>query len=169
MSPAERAALIQRYANGPVLLEGAFARIPTAARQWRPAPGKWSAHEIVVHCADSETNSHMRIRYLVGEKEPLILGYDQDRWATLMDYHAHPLELAFSTIRAVRANTVPLLQRLSEGDWSKAGRHTEHAGAYGAETWLETYAEHLEVHTRQLERNLAAWEKRQTSAVRSKE
>jgi hypothetical protein len=161
MSPAERAALIRRYAEGPALLEAAFARIPAQAREWRPAPRKWSAHEVVVHCADSETNSHMRIRYLMAEPEPLIVGYDQDRWAALMDYHAHPLEPAFATIRAVRANTVPLLQRLSEGDWQKAGRHTEHPGAYSAETWLEIYAEHLETHTRQLERNLAAWKGRE--------
>jgi DinB superfamily len=160
MSPAQRAALIQRYADGPALLEAAFARIPPAAHQWRPAPGKWSAHEVIVHCADSETNSHMRIRYLAAEAQPLIVGYDQDAWSTLLDYHAHPLEPAFATIRAVRANTVPLLRRLTEADWQKAGRHTEHGGPYGAETWLEIYAEHLEIHSRQLERNRKAWQER---------
>lgn len=157
MTPAERQAFIARYANGPALLEAAFARIPTEARQWRPAPGKWSAHEVVVHCADSEANAHMRIRFLVSEKEPLVVGYDQDRWAADMDYHAHPLDAAFATIRAVRANTVPLLNRLTEAQWRRSGRHTEHTAPYGAETWLATYAEHLEVHTRQLERNLQAW------------
>lgn len=156
MTPAERNACIERYANGPAQLEAAFARIPVEARQWRPAPGKWSAHEIIVHCADSEANAHMRIRFLVSEKGPLIVGYDQDRWASDQDYHAHPLDLAFATIRAVRANTVPLLRRLTEAQWAKVGRHTE-SGAYGAEDWLRTYAEHLEVHTRQLERNIKAW------------
>jgi len=29
----------------------------------------------VVHCADSETNSHMRLRYLLGEADPVIQGY----------------------------------------------------------------------------------------------
>lgn len=159
MTPAERNACIERYANGPAQLEAAFARIPVEARQWRPVPGKWSAHEIIVHCADSEANAHMRIRYLVSEKEPLVVGYDQDRWASDQDYHTHPLDLAFATVRAVRANTVPLLRRLTEAQWAKVGRHTE-SGAYGAETWLRTYAEHLEIHTRQLERNREAWGKR---------
>lgn len=157
MSPAERNALIDRYATGPALLEGAFAKVPVEARQWRPAPGKWSAHEIIVHCADSEANAHMRIRYVISETEPLIVGYDQDRWAATQDYHAHTLDVAFACIRAVRANTVPLLRRLTEAQWSKVGRHTEHTKPYGALTWLETYAEHLEVHTRQLERNITAW------------
>ncbi|HTS88069.1 MAG TPA: DinB family protein [Gemmatimonadales bacterium] len=159
MTPAERTQLIQRYAQGPDLLEATLATVPTAALQWRPAPGRWSAHEVIVHCADSECNAHLRIRYLVAESEPLIVGYDQDRWAIDLDYHHHPLDLALTTVRAVRANTVPLLRRLTEAQWRKTGRHTEQ-GAYGAETWLTTYAEHLEVHVRQIQRNLTAWNAR---------
>jgi len=157
MTPDQRARLIHRYADGPALLEQALATVPPAALQWRPAPGKWSAHEVIVHCADSETNAHMRLRYLLAEPEPLIVGYDQDAWARVLDYHAHSLELALATVRAVRANTVPLLGRLSETQWLKTGRHTEHA-SYGVEKWLEIYAEHLEVHARQLQRNVAAWQ-----------
>ncbi len=158
MTPQERAGFILRYADGPALLERALARVPKAALQWRPAAGKWSVHEVIVHCADSETNAHMRLRYLVAEPEPLIVGYDQDRWATSFDYHAHPLEPALATVRAVRANTVLLLRRLTPADWAKVGRHTEHDQPYRVETWLEIYAEHLEVHSRQIERNLAAWD-----------
>jgi DinB superfamily len=160
MTAAERAAWIERYANGPVLLEATFAKVPAEARQWRPGPGKWSAHEVIVHCADSEANAHLRIRYLVAEREPVIVGYDQDVWARDLDYHRHPVELAFATIRAVRANTVPLLRRLTEAQWAKTGRHTEHAKPFGSETWLATYGEHLEVHSRQLERNILAWERK---------
>ncbi|MFN8647878.1 MAG: DinB family protein [Gemmatimonadales bacterium] len=156
MTPDERTHWIARYREGPALLEAALAAVPAPALQWRPAPGRWSVHEVVVHCADSETNAHMRVRYLLAEADPLIIGYDQDRWATALDYHAHPLPLALATIRAVRANTLPLLTRLTEADWRKAGRHTEH-GAYGMAQWLKAYGEHLEVHARQIGRNLEAW------------
>ena len=159
MTPVQRQRLIRQYAEGPDRLQAAFAAAPAALRQWRPAPGKWSVHEVVVHCADSEANAHMRLRYLLAEPEPLVAGYNQDRWAIDMDYHAHPLEPALATIRAVRANTVPLLERLSESDWRKTGRHTEHQ-SYGVLRWLEIYGEHLEVHARQIERNVAAWERR---------
>jgi len=159
MSPAERSACIRRYAQGPELLEGAFKKVPAAALQWRPAPGKWTVHEVIVHCADSEVNAHMRLRFLLGEAEPAIMAYDQDRWAERMDYHRHPLEPAWATIRAVRANTAPLLERLDEADWQRTGHHPDHP-SYGVERWLTIYAEHLEVHTRQIERNLAAWERR---------
>jgi hypothetical protein len=101
----------------------------------------------------------MRLRYLVSDPEPLVLGYDQDRWAIDMDYHAHPLEPALTTVRAVRANTLPLLGRLTEAQWRKTGRHTEHP-SYSVEKWLEIYAEHLDVHARQIARNLEAWNRR---------
>ena len=156
LTAAERDDLIRRYAAGPALLRTALGKIPAQALQWRPAAGKWSAHEVVVHCADSETNSHMRIRYLVGERQPMIFGYDQDAWAETFDYHAHPLETALATVDAVRANTVPLLRRLPESAWAKAGTHSE-SGPYSAADWLRVYAGHLETHARQLERNLAAW------------
>lgn len=159
MTAAERAALITRYAEGPALFRRTLAKVPAAALQWRPAPGKWTVHEIIIHCADSESNAHMRIRYLVAEAKPVIIGYDQDVWATVLEYHSLPVDPALAVIDAVRANTVPLLHRLSEADWAKGGQHSE-SGAYNAIDWLHSYAEHLEVHSRQIERNMAAWGKR---------
>jgi hypothetical protein len=156
----ERESLIQRYADGPARLKAALGRVPPEALQWRPAPHEWSAHEIVVHCADSEGNAMLRIRYLMLEKSPLIVGYDQEEWARAGDYHAHPIDVAMQTVEAVRANTVPLLRRLPESAWSKVGRHTEHEKPYTAETWLDIYAAHLEEHAAQIEANLAAWQKR---------
>jgi len=153
---AERDALIMQYAAGPARLRAALAAVPADARQWRPAPGEWSAHEIVCHCADSETNSYARIRFLLAEDEPVVQGYDQDRWARALDYHRHPLEPALATVEAVRANTTALIRRLPDAAWARAGRHTE-SGRYRAEDWLRIYADHLEGHARQIEKNVALW------------
>lgn len=159
LSTQERSALIERYTRGPALLKAALAKIPTAALQWRPAPKKWSAHEIIVHCADAETNAAARLRYVLAETKPIIQGYDQDRWAQVIDYHSLPLEPALATVEAVRVNTVPLLRRLRDEEWQRVGEHTE-SGRYTLENWLKIYAEHLEKHAGQLERNLAAWNSR---------
>lgn len=158
LDAAEREERIREYAEGPARLKAALAKVPEKARKWRPARGKWSVHEVVCHCADSETNAAARIRYVVAEKDPLIVGYDQDVWAQRFDYHAHPLDAALATVEAVRANTTALLRRLPEEAWTKEGRHTE-SGRYTAEDWLTSYAEHLGKHARQVERNLAAWER----------
>ncbi len=156
LSRAERAALIAQYAAGAGRLTAALATGPAAAMKWRPAPGEGSAHEVVCHCADSETNSYARIRYLLAEKDPVILGYDQDQWAKTFDYHDHPLEPALATVEAVRANTAALIRRLPDAAWTREGRHTE-SGRYAAEDWLRTYADHLEGHARQIEKNVELW------------
>src|SRR3989304_10414890 len=122
---SERERLIRQYADGPSRLNAALSSVPDEARTWRPAPGGWSVHEIVCHCAGSETNAAARIRYLLSEKEPVILGYDENAWAVTLDYHNHPLEPALSVVEAVRANTVALLRRVPERAWTREGRHTE--------------------------------------------
>ncbi|MGH7324702.1 MAG: DinB family protein [Candidatus Rokuibacteriota bacterium] len=159
LTSIERDALIQRYAEGPGRLTAALATVPPAAMKWRPKPGEWSAHEVVCHCADAETNAAARIRFLAVEKNPVILGYDQNAWASALDYHAHPLEAALAAVEGVRANTAALLRRLPADVWTREGRHTE-SGRYTAEDWLKIYAEHLEIHARQIEDNVVAWRSR---------
>jgi hypothetical protein len=166
METRERERLIAQYAAGPARLRGAWQRVPPAARRWRPAEGEWSAHEVVVHAADSEANSYGRIRMLVSEREPLIVGYDQERWARTFDYHRRPPALALAVVQAVRASTAELLRQPPESAWALGGRHTE-SGPYTAEDWLRIYAEHLEGHARQIETNLAAWRAAHPAAGRA--
>ncbi len=156
VSEEEIAALIERYAAGPDLVRAALDRCPHAAIDWKPGPTKWSVHEVVVHCADAEVNAHGRLRYVLAEKDPLIVAYDQDVWAAALQYDRHPIDLAMATVVAVRANTVPLLLRLPSAAWARKGRHTE-TGEYTALGWLRAYAEHLETHARQIDRNVAAF------------
>ncbi len=156
MTPDERTELIDRYAAGAARLRAAVAEAPDEMRGWRPAPREFSVHEIVLHCADSEANAHMRVRYLLAEDAPQIVGYDQDRWATALAYEARPLGPALAVVEAVRANTVPLLRLTRDADWRRSGTHSE-SGPYSAEDWLRIYASHCHDHAEQVERVVAAW------------
>jgi len=156
LTAAEREPLIVEYERGAVLLRTAWESIPEEAEKWRPGPDKWSAHEVVIHCADSETYAATRIRLVVAEKEPLIVGYDEKVWPKVFDYHAQSTDRALRTIDAVRTGTLPILRSLTESDWAKEGRHTQ-SGPYNACDWLKAYAVHLTNHARQIERNLAAF------------
>ena len=156
---ATRESFLRRYAEGPALLRRAWEEVPGEARAWRPGEGKWSAHEVVVHCADSETYSAIRIRLLLAEPEPLIVGYDESVWARRFDYHASDPELALRLVEAVRAHTSAMLARLPDEAWGRIGRHTQ-SGAYGTDHWLRSYGEHLEIHSAQIRRNLVAWQGR---------
>ncbi len=159
MPSDDRPKLIRQYADGPAVLRAALARVPGQAMKWRPAPAKWSVHEVICHCADSEMNAALRVRYLAAETVPQIIGYDQDGWARAFDYHTMDEQLALQIVDAVRAWTVPLLERLSGEQWQRQGTHSE-MGRYTADDWLRIYAEHLHIHARQVDRNLAAWKAR---------
>jgi hypothetical protein len=157
MSASDRSRRIDQYAQGPDRLRQALNRVPDGIVKWRPGPGKWSVHEIVCHAADSEANAYARLRFLVAEKEPVIVGYDQDEWARAFDYHSLPLEPSLAVLDAVRHSTAVLLRQLPEGAWAKKGRHTEKTEPYTVEQWLKIYADHLEGHSRQIDRNVEAW------------
>jgi DinB family protein len=159
LTAEERDHRIEQYASAPLRLRQALADVPAEAMKWRPEPGEFSVHEIVCHCADSETNAYSRIRYLLTAQEPVIVGYDPDVWAREFDYASHPRDAALATIEAVRGNTAPILRRLPEEAWAKEGTHTE-SGRYTAADWLRIYSEHLEEHIGQIERTVEAWRAR---------
>lgn len=157
MDATERAEAIARYQQGPAALRAAYDASPAEARQWRPEPDAWSIHEIIVHCADSEANAYTRIRMLMAEANPTIVGYDQDAWVGRFDYHARPVETAFSVIDGIHAHTAELLPTFSDADWARAGTHSER-GPYSATDWLRDYSQHLFEHVSQIQANVAAWE-----------
>ena len=152
----ERHRRIEQYASAPERLREALASVPAEAMKWRPERGEFSIHEIVCHCADSETNAYSRVRYLLTQEKPVIVGYDPDVWARQFDYQNHPLGATLATVEAVRGNTVPILRRLPDEAWVKEGSHTE-SGRYTTADWLRIYSEHLDEHIEQINRTVDAW------------
>ena len=114
----------------------------------RPAPGKWSAREIVHHLADSEMTSAIRLRLLVATDHPTIAGYDQDEFARRL-YYDRPIDASIEAFKSARRTTGDILDRLTEAQWSRQGTHSEH-GRYTIENWLEIYAAHAHNHADQI-------------------
>jgi hypothetical protein len=160
LNTEERERRIEQYASAPARLREALAGVPGEAMKWRPEASEFSVHEVVCHCADSETNAYSRIRYLLTEEKPVIVGYDPDTWARAFHYDDHPLDAALATVDAVRGNTAPILRRLPEDAWAREGTHSE-SGRYTAEDWLRIYSEHLEEHIDQINRAAEAWRRSQ--------
>jgi hypothetical protein len=113
-----------------------------------PAPGKWSAREIVHHLGDSEMTAASRLRMVIAIEQPTIVGYDQDQFARRLFYD-RPIEASLEAFKAARRTTAEILDRMSEADWSREGTHTEH-GRYTAVRWLEIYAAHAHKHAEQI-------------------
>ena len=148
MQPDERKLLIAQYEDGYRAVAAALLKITPEELDARPAPGKWSAREIVHHLGDSETMAAVRFRLLLAEDKPAIQGYDQDRFAGRLHYE-RPHEASLELFRSARAATAELMGCLTEADWLREGTHSE-VGRYGLDTWLRIYAPHAHRHADQI-------------------
>src|SRR5215218_591677 len=150
MNAAEREALIDQYEDGFRVVSVALDAITEAELEAREAPGEWSSREIVHHLADSEMTSAIRLRLLIAEDAPTLLGYDQEAFVRSL-YPDRPIEPSLAAFEAARAATVPILRRLSEEQWQRAGTHSE-SGRYTVEDWLHIYSGHAHDHSDQIRR-----------------
>lgn len=121
---------------------------------FKPSDGGWSPRQVVHHTADSELTSAVRLRRLLAEDRPTILGYDTEEFARRLHYADRPIQPSLDAIRAARSTSASLLERLSEDDWRRAGTHNE-IGPYSVETWLRIYAMHCHDHAAQIDRAVA--------------
>jgi hypothetical protein len=119
----------------------------------RPADGSWSARRVAHHLADSETTSAIRLRRLIAEERPLIQGYDEMAFAERLYYDTRPIAASLDALKAARATSAEILERLTEDEWAREGTHSE-SGAYSVESWLEIYAAHAHDHADQILRAL---------------
>lgn len=150
MNAAKRLALIEQYEAGHQAIVDALVGITLDEMNAREAPGEWCPREIVHHLADSEMTSAIRLRLLIAEDNPTVVGYDQEAFVANL-YPERPIEPSLAAFGAARAATSPILRRLTEEQWQRAGSHTE-VGRYGVEDWLQTYASHAHDHADQIRR-----------------
>jgi hypothetical protein len=150
MNAAEREALIDQYEDGYRVVAAALEGITDAELEAREAPGEWCPREIAHHLADSEMTSAVRLRLLIAEDAPTIIGYDQDAFVSSL-FPERPIEPSLAAFQAARAATTPILRRLSEEQWQRAGTHSE-SGHYTVEDWLQIYGVHAHDHADQIRR-----------------
>jgi hypothetical protein len=124
--------------------------------QWKPAPNRWSIHEILIHLADSESNAYLRARRFLAEPGQPVMAYDQDLWARKLNYHAQSTDDALALLRLVRRMTYSLIKSLPDDVWSRTALHPEYPN-YTFERWLEIYSRHVHGHIDQMKKNHAAW------------
>jgi hypothetical protein len=121
----------------------------------RPAPGEWSALECIGHIADSEVVVSARVRWILSEDEPDIVGYDQALWVAGLRHNEDDPALLLATFEALRDANLDLWARRSPTDRERVGRHRER----GAESYDMTFrlsAGHDRIHLAQARRALEA-------------
>src|SRR5262245_5509350 len=117
--------LLERYRTGPGKLERSIDGLDETQLEFRPASGKWSIREIVIHLCDSEIVGAHRVRKILGDDDSLLISYDQDKWAARLSYNKRNLENALELFRLLRKSTAELFEDLTEDDWKRSGTHNE--------------------------------------------
>ena len=148
MDSQTRKKLIDQYKDGYRAVADALVGAKDEDLDARPAPGKWTAREVVHHLADSEMTSAMRLRLLLAVDGASIAGYDQDEFARRLHYD-RPIEASLEAFKAARRTTAEILDRMTDEEWRREGTHTEH-GRYTVERWLEIYSTHAHKHAEQI-------------------
>ncbi len=161
MNTTERKQLIESYGKSCDFFEDALEQFPEKMWHYRPAPGKWSIHETIIHLADSEANSYIRCRRFIAEPGLGVMAYDQDAWAIKLDYHRQNTEDAIILLRLLRKMSYDLIKDLPDSVWKNTIDHPEN-GTMTFDLWLKIYEDHVQSHVRQMHRIYEAWKKEKT-------
>jgi hypothetical protein len=135
----------------PAVIERFLDTIPAQIAARPEAPGKWSIGEVIQHLADSELVGGFRLRMILAHDRPLLIGYDQDLWASRLRYRDVQVREAFDQFAAVRRANVRIWQNLTPEDLVRVGLHAER-GQESLEHLRRLYAAHDLLHRQQLER-----------------
>ena len=146
----DRTALLDRFRTGYDDVVDALADINPEELDSRPPDGGWTAREVAHHLADSEATAYIRLRRLIAEDNPTIVGYDEEEFARRLHYE-RPIEPSLVILQGVRASSLQLLESLTPDEWRRSGTHTE-SGAYTVDDWLRIYAGHSHDHADQIRR-----------------
>ncbi|HVT45027.1 MAG TPA: DinB family protein [Thermoanaerobaculia bacterium] len=128
-------------ANTADVLSRLLADVPDDLLRKPPRPGKWSVGQILGHLAEGEMVLGYRIRCILANNGCAIEGYDQSRWAEVMQYEEIAPPLSLERFRALREWNLALLRRLTDEEWKQFGIHSER-GAESIRDMVALYAGH---------------------------
>jgi uncharacterized damage-inducible protein DinB len=117
--------LIEAYLAGPRELRRAVSGLTPEQRLARPVPGKWSVLEVVCHLADFEPILVDRMKRVIAEDRPLLIGADEKRFAATLAYHQRDLEEELALIELSRSSMARILRQLPEEALQRVGMHNE--------------------------------------------
>jgi hypothetical protein len=162
---------MERLHRTPDEIATAIADQTDAVLGRRPAERQWSPTEIICHLRDVEELFRIRFHTILAIDEPQILTFnaepaalaawgiagpvghplDPDRWAEERQYSRSDPGQALAAFRRQRAETLALLDSLTETQWLRGGIHLR-LGRLSLGDWVASVAGHDDNHLDQLER-----------------
>jgi uncharacterized damage-inducible protein DinB len=116
----------------------------------RPVPGKWSTLEVVCHLADFEPILADRMKRVLAEDRPPLIGADETRFAAALAYHERDVEEELVIIERTRSQLARILRTVPPEALQRVGVHNER-GPRTLEQLLVTAINHIPHHLKFIE------------------
>jgi uncharacterized damage-inducible protein DinB len=142
---------IDQYARGGALPRSAIAGLGRDALLARPSDGSWSIQQIIIHLQDSELAYADRMKRVIAEENPPLIGYDQSLFAQNLFYDEQSAADAVAIVELNRRNMTRILRKLPDATFARIGTHNER-GPMTLAQLVVSATEHLEHHLRFIEK-----------------
>jgi hypothetical protein len=118
-------------------------------------PGKWSVRFLLHHLADAETVLFDRIRRALSEPRQVLWAFDQDAWASGLNYSHLPLDMSRRIYEAVRAGIIYQARLRYDADGHREFVHNQ-TGVRTLKDEFDKVASHNAHHLEQIDLALKA-------------
>jgi hypothetical protein len=135
---------------------------PAAVLRTRPPDARWTPNEIIGHLADGEWVAGYRVRLILCEDEPAILGMNQDLWVTGLRHDEREPSQLVDEFRTLRQFNLAVWRRMAPADLQRTGRHNER-GPESLAVMLRMMAGHDLSHLNQIARYIEAVQARRST------
>lgn len=137
--------MIDDYLAPVAALRGAVAGMCREQLEARPIAGKWSTLEVVAHLADFDPILADRMKRVIAEERPYLVGADENRFAATLAYHHRDLEEELSLIECTRLQLARILRAQPKSVLQRVGVHSER-GPLTLEQLLVGSGRHIQHH-----------------------
>ena len=145
-TPANPVRVLEAF---PAKLRAAVRGLSPEAVVWRPSPREWAIKEVVRHLGDVEMVYGARFRAMLAEEDPLLLAFDQDRWAAGLGYVKDNFGGALDLFATLRQWNLLIIKRAGPRNWERGGRHARY-GRVTVRQILEHVVHHDANHLKQI-------------------
>lgn len=152
---AELSSLLADYSSGPQLVKDAVKGLTPEQLHARPIAGKWSIHEVVCHLADTEILYVDRMKRVIAEDKPTLLGMDPDLHVPALARREREISEELLVIELLRSQMSRILRTLAPEEFQRVGMHSE-AGPLTLQALLARVVEHVPHHVEFIRQKRAA-------------
>jgi hypothetical protein len=141
--------VIDEFETGGEKLKRAIAGLTRQDLLWIPPAdagiGIWSIQQIVIHLMDSDLVLVDRMKRVIAEDNPLLIGYNESKYAANLFYGEQDAQNSIQIVDLNRRQFAVVLRKLPESAYARTGCHNER-GLVTLAQFVEMACWHLDHH-----------------------